>query len=144
MLTPLVLVYVMGEIKGKTRFQKLMFLVQKNVSKKVFSKLNYGFKLHYYGPFSTEVSSIIENMVRRNYLQERIEATSSEYLRYTYRLTSEGQAIVEEVLQKGLIPLSLIKIVRKIVTNYGNLPLEPLVKMAYEQFGSDKGLLLTS
>ena len=143
MLTPLVLVCVMGEVNGKTRFQKLMLLVQKNVSKAIVSKLDYGFNMHYYGPFSTELSSIIDNMVRRNYLQEDLEATSSGYLRYTYRLTPEGQAIVEGVLQKELIPSGLIKTVRKIVAYYGNLPLDLLVRKAYEQFGSGKGALLT-
>ena len=142
-LTPLVLVYTMGEINGKTRFQKLMFLIQINAPRKSLSKLDYGFMLHYYGPFSTELSSIIDNMVHRNYLQEDVEATSSEYLRYTYRLTSEGRAIVEEVIQKEVIPFSLIKIIRKIAANYGNLPLELLVRKAYEQFGPEKGSLLT-
>ena len=142
-LTPLVLVYTMGEINGKTRFQKLMFLIQKNASRKSPSKLDYGFMLHYYGPFSTELSSIIDNMVHRNYLQECFEATSSGYLRYTYRLTSEGETIVEEVLRKRVIPLGLIRITRKIAANYGNLPLELLVRRAYEQYGPEKGSLLT-
>lgn len=143
MLTPLVLVYTMGEINGKTRLQKLMFLIQNNVSKKVATKLNYGFDLHYYGPFSAELSSIIDSMVCRNYLHEDLETTPSGYLRYTYRLTPEGQALVEEALQKRLIPSGLIKILRKIIAYYGNLPLGLLVRKAYEQFGQDKGALLT-
>lgn len=141
-LAPLILVGMMGELRGKTRFQKLMFLIQKYALEENVGKLEYGFKLYHHGPFSTELSSIVNSLVLRNYLQEVVEATPSGYLRYAYKLTTEGKDVVEEVLQKELIPSGLIKIIHKTVTLYGNLPLELLVKKAYEQFGSESGVPL--
>ena len=133
-LAPLTLVDTMGELKGKTRFQKLMFLIQKNALEENVCTLDYDFKLYHYGPFSTEFSSIVDGLVLRNYLQEVVEATPSGHLRHAYKLTTEGKDVVEEVLQKELIPSGLIKIIHKTVTLYGNLPLELLVEKAYERF----------
>lgn len=133
-LAPLVLVNMMNEVKGKTRFQKLMFLVQKNTLEQNVTNLDYDFKLHHYGPFSAELSSIIESLVNRNYLQEDIEATPSGYLRYTYRLTPDGKELVKGVLRKELIPSGLVKIITKSATLHGNLSLDLLVEIAYEQF----------
>lgn len=139
-LTPLMLVNMMGELRGKTRFQKLTFLIQKNALEENVSKLDYSFKLYHYGPFSTELSSIVDSLVLHNYLQEAVEATPSGYLRHTYKLTPDGKDVVEGVLQKELIPSGLIKIIHKTVTLYGNLPLELLVEKAYERFGSESGV----
>jgi len=141
-LAPLMLVDMMGELQGKTRFQKLMFLIQTNALEENVCRLDYGFKLYHHGPFSTELSSIVDSLVLRNYLQEVVEATPSGYLRHAYKLTTDGKNIVEEVLQKELVPSGLTKIIHKTVILYGNLPLELLVEKAYQRFGPGSGVLL--
>ena len=83
--------------KGKTLIQKKAFFVSQILNK------DFGFKPHYYGPFSPAVESAIGNLIGLRFIEERqcnlgLDNTGFEMKRYDYYLTEDGQ-IVEATIE---------------------------------------------
>jgi len=123
----------LGEVRGKTRFQKLVFLVQRCAEKeKTDFDLNFDIYLH--GPFSQELSLVIDDLVRRGDIEESIEQIPPYYEMHTYRLTDKGREMLRNARTKKIIPTRIAHIVRDTSEKYGRLPLTKLVEEAYRQF----------
>lgn len=133
-IVPLLLTKTLGQVKGKTRFQKLMFLVKKSAEKEGIGGLNFDFKIYLYGPFSNDLSREIDELVRRGYLNERIAHTCSNYEIYLYNLSGKGEDFLEAAVEKELISMDIAGVINKVVDKYAALPLPQLVKEAYNQF----------
>ena len=133
-LIPLQLIDALGRITGKTRFQKLIFLIQKEAEREGIEGLKIEYGIHYYGPFSSELASTIENLSLRGFIQENAEMTPSGYMRCDYRLTDKGRELLHNAIEKGAISPELRRIVQKIADDYGELPLPQLVQEAYRQY----------
>jgi uncharacterized protein YwgA len=130
-LVPLLLTSVLTAVQGRTRFQKLVFLVQKKAEAKKISSSKYRFELYHYGPFSADLSTQLDRLVSMGYLMMIPETTPGGYTRYQYRLTSSGEAFMEEMKAKQMIPAELRKTIVSVSDRYGTMPLPRLVKIAY-------------
>jgi len=134
-LAPLILTEALESVNGKTRFQKLMFLIQKTAAKeKIMESTNFSFSLYLYGPFSQDLSSAIDDLVRSGYLNEFVEQNPPSHELHVYRLTDKGRDFLEDAKAKKLVSRDLTAIVRSISQKYGALPLRSLVDEAYKQF----------
>src|SRR5437660_8101092 len=103
-LVPLLLTSVLTAVQGRTRFQKLVFLVQKKAEAKKIPSSKYRFELYHYGPFSADLSTQLERLVSMGYLTMIPETTPGGYTGYQYRLTSSGEAFMEEMSAKQMNP----------------------------------------
>lgn len=134
LLVPLFLSHTLGEIRGKTRFQKLIYLIQDEATTRNVQGPSFEYKLYHYGPFSSELSSILENLRNRGFLNEKVETTPAGYERFVYTITDEGRRLLEHSMRKKLLPKRLEKIIREIAEEYGELQLSELVDEAYGRF----------
>lgn len=136
LLIPLLLTEILGELKGKTRFQKLIYLIQEEAAARNVRGLSFTYDLYHYGPFSSDFSSVLENLRNRGLLDEVVETTPAGYERFIYSMTDEGRTLLENSMRKKLLPKKLERIVREVAEEYGEMQLSELVEEAYRRFSS--------
>lgn len=133
-LVPLILADTLHLVDGKTRFQKLMFLVQREAEENGIEGLGFNYEIYLHGPFSRQLNSVIDDLVNEGYLEEKTTETPSGYTKYIYTLTSRGRRLMKEAKTKKLLSPQMLKSIRNVLDEYGDLPLSQLVDEAYKQF----------
>ncbi len=86
-----------GVMEGRTKLQKVTYFLS------TLDGVEAGYRPHYYGPYSSDVTAAVESQVARGLIDERLERFNSagfpahdrEYYRYTYQLTPKGQRVLE-------------------------------------------------
>ena len=82
-----------GTIEGRKRFQKKVCILKHEYE----VPFSFEYIPYYYGPFSENLASALDNLVGLGYvLEERTEYSG--LLRYTYRLTSSGEEFAKNQL----------------------------------------------
>ena len=108
-------------IVGRTRLQKIVYFVTHLLSEDM--AVDPGFVAHYYGPYSSALSTVAASVVARGVLDETTEAFVSgaflghdmEQRRYSYRMTPRGKAAREwRQQQAGEAYLRAVQIARRI------------------------------
>jgi len=133
-LIPLLLPSVLGRVKGKTRFQKLVYLIQDKATANNIEGSSFTYELSHYGPFSAELSSVLEDLENRGFLKEEVEVTPAGYTQCVYSITEKGRRLLERSKKKALLSKKLIQIVRNIADEYSDVPLSELVDEAYRRY----------
>ena len=133
-LIPLLLCDILGRLRGKTRFQKLVYLIQDEATAKDIQGSSFIYKLSHYGPFSAEFSSVLDDLQNRGLLKERVELTLSGYERYVYSITEKGRRLLERSKRKSLLSKRLMEIVNDVADEFGDVPLSELVDEAYGRY----------
>jgi len=133
-IVPLMLTDTLKKVNGRTRFQKLMFLVQKKAESEKIEGLDFKYEIYLYGPFSRELSSAIDDLVDKGYLEEQKTETHLGYTKYVYRLTGKGRKLLVYAKGKKLLAASVQQAISEVVDDYGETALPELVEKAYEQF----------
>ena len=94
----LVLLASGGEVKGKTKLQKLAYFL----GVKAGCVDDLGYRAHFYGPFSQAVADATEKLRRRGLVEKTVSGTGQadrggfETSRRDYRLTQKGEEIAEK------------------------------------------------
>lgn len=133
-LVPLLLAETLGAVNGRTRFQKLVFLVQRCIEKAGQEGLEFDFSIYLHGPYSQDLRLRIDELVRNRYLDEMVEQTPPKYEMHVYRLTNKGRELLRVAKTKKLVSVETARAVRDVVERYGDLSLPQLVNEAYKQF----------
>ncbi len=133
MVTPLLVVRAMGELRGKTRMQKLACLVESSLRAKG-RPIGYRFQLYHYGPFSFDLSRIVQDLVDQGLLLEKPLQTANGNVQYSYFLSEDGKRLVEDLLRREAGLADLANDVSTIVGASGYLSLDRLVAEAYEAY----------
>ena len=133
-LIPLLLSNILGRVEGKTRFQKLIYLIQDEAAARNIEGSSFTYELCHYGPFSAELSSVLEDLHNNGFLKEEIEVTPAGYERFVYSITGKGRRLLERSKKKALLSKRLTQIVSNIAHEYGDFPLNELVNEAYGRF----------
>lgn len=129
-LMPLYMLYFTdGEIKGRTRFQKLIFLTKENSSPKV----EITFTPLFYGPFSRDLMDTIEAHIKEGFITEAFEEGTNGII-YIYKLTDNGKSVVEESLKKGLLDDQIKTKITEIASEFGKKPLNELIATVYKEY----------
>jgi len=76
-----------GEILGRKRLQKIVFLL-KNEHKAPFS---FTFRPYFYGPYSAQLSKHIDALIKHRLISERRAPVGSMIYRYDYIITEKGK-----------------------------------------------------
>lgn len=97
-------------------------------------KEKFDYELYHYGPFSSELTSVMDELVKKGYLRQEMQIAPSGYFRYAYTLTKAGKELLEVTAEKKLLAPELTDIIKKVAEGYGNLPLPQLVEEAKKRF----------
>jgi len=76
---------IAGEIKGRKKLQKVVYLAKKAG----FPGLNQSFDYHWYGPYSDALTAEINELVLLGGVSEEKQQTSGGYATYSYTLTKK-------------------------------------------------------
>lgn len=98
MIWPLLTLYVVGEIRGKTKLQKLVFLLDKELN--IIKDQGYNFVPYKYGPFSKELIEDVEMLILTGLVkteEEVKEFNGEEVTIMVYKLTDRGKSIARQI-----------------------------------------------
>lgn len=130
-IVPLYLVYLSeGSLRGRTRLQKLVFLVQMKTS----NFLEYDFKKDLYGPCSYKLFKIVDNLVSLGLLDMKTQKTKAGNSVISYSLNPLGRSMVQSAIRNKEIPKPLRMKTKKIFQLYGSNSLVELVKRVYDEY----------
>jgi len=137
-MLPLALLYADEEhqIDGRTRFQKLIFLMQMEGNLDDLSPTDtYRFEPYDYGPFSSTLYDDLDTHIERGLIHDSKEQLDEEedIVKYEYQLESEGQEFVEEQLSEGELK-RIVNEAERIVRTYGDIPLPELIDLVYSKY----------
>lgn len=113
-------------VEGKTRLQKLVFLLDKE--KDDADIPDYDFKPYNYGPFSKSLLEEIEDLEKQGFVNISKERTLSGSMRYDYEITNSGRKRLEDIDVESTFGDAIDDIVRE----YEDLPLLSLIDVVYE------------
>lgn len=114
-------------IQGRTRFQKIVYLLKK----KSQIPFDFNFKPYYYGPYSEELSDLITFLTALKLTEENTEHLGKGIVRYNYELTDKGRRYFEKF--KGSAykdTLVTVKKLKKVVSDLRTLPTTKLISEA--------------
>lgn len=76
---------VSGEITGRKKLQKMIY-----IAKKVDFPFHERFQFHFYGPYSEELTTRVEELCNMGFLNE-VKEKKGGYFQYRYTLTDTGK-----------------------------------------------------
>ena len=117
-----------GQLNGKTRLQKLVFLSQKDSN-----KFNFKFKPAQFGPLSYKLNHALERMKKLSLLEEHTEQTQSGNKVINYSLTKDGQELVQFGLTKFL-DSGIIQSNKNVVNEYANMSYIDLLDYVHTKY----------
>lgn len=116
----LVILKKLGTIAGRTRFQKIIFLMKN----KDGIPFDYNFIPYYYGPYSAELQLEINLLEAADLLQ----VVPQDGILYMHRLTSEGERMAEKIERK-MEPLEK-EMLESAIKNYRRKSTSSLIREA--------------
>ncbi|MEH7095932.1 YwgA family protein [Neobacillus vireti] len=78
-------IMVSGEITGRKKLQKMIY-----IAKKVEFPFHERFQFHFYGPYSEELTTRVEELCNMGFLDE-VKEKKGGYYQYRYTLTDSGK-----------------------------------------------------
>ncbi|MCM3567150.1 YwgA family protein [Neobacillus mesonae] len=74
-----------GEVVGRKKLQKMIY-----IAKKIHFPFNDRFQFHFYGPYSEELTTRVEELCNMGFLNE-VKEKKGGYYQYRYTLTEPGK-----------------------------------------------------
>ncbi|MBU0498235.1 MAG: hypothetical protein KKC68_02030 [Candidatus Thermoplasmatota archaeon] len=91
-------IYLLGEVWGRTYLQKLLFLL----NTELFDNTLFSFTGYKYGPFSIEINTAITGFLKENIVMGHEEQTKTSTTAYRYTLTRKGKKLAKRILKEKL------------------------------------------
>jgi len=137
-MLPLALLYADEEhrIDGRTRFQKLIFLMQKEGNLDDLDPTDtYRFKAYDYGPFSSELYDDLDEHIEQDLIDDSMEHLDQEedIVKYQYELETDGEQFVDDRLSSSEFA-RIVGEAERILADYGDLPLPDLIDVVYSKY----------
>ena len=138
-LLPLALMYANdGEpIEGRTRLQKMVFLMQKELEQRDQSGtvgLEYDFIPYDYGPFSKELYDDLDAMIEQEFVDDTEEPLRSGKVKYIYEIEDDGEELVDSESESWEDVDAIMQLAREIKKNYNNMLLSELIEYVYSEY----------
>jgi uncharacterized protein YwgA len=130
MATPLLFAEQLRSVRGKTRLQKLVCLLDARLEGEGRT-LGYEFQFYHYGPFSFDLMNEVEDLVDEELLKETTRTLPNGYVEFSYSLTGAGRRFLRRILGADPELSRLRSRVAELAKSHGSLPLRELVDQAY-------------
>jgi uncharacterized protein YwgA len=133
----LILLFVLGTIKGSTRLEKLLFLLKEEF--KVVDESFYHFTPYFFGPYSAEVlndAKLLRDAGLIEIVEEVIDFPPlSDWIviRKTYRLTEAGKEIAKQLFEELRGKPKIRETFQKI-QQFNIMPLDQLLNYIYKNY----------
>lgn len=125
-------------IEGRTRLQKMVFLVQQRIDSDSHISLqsdDYEFIPYDYGPFSKDLYDDLDSLVEKRMVKDREEELDSGKVKYDYEIQSAGEEFVEmQLSSESEAAQEIMKIARDVKTEYNDMLLSELIDDVYSRF----------
>jgi len=127
LLLLLVVLRELGQVVGRTRLQKIVYLLREMYQ----IPFRFRFKPYFYGPYSEDLSDAIENLTALGVIEEGRRYLAEGVIEYSYSLTRRGSSFLEgqitgEIARRPPLGASLAKALRELEA----LPTSTLVSSA--------------
>jgi uncharacterized protein YwgA len=135
-LIPLALAHAHDEqpVEGRTRLQKMVFLVQKELEQEgvtLADDESYHFWAYDYGPFSKELAHEIDELIGDEKLDENEEPFRDGKVKYQYRLTDSSDLLEDASEDKTA---SVVEKAQEIKNTYNEMPLPEVIDRVYTAY----------
>lgn len=123
-------------IEGRTRLQKMVFLMQKRFEEKDEDPLqsdDYEFVPYDYGPFSKELYADLDDLIGRNMADDREEPIGEDKVKYVYELEGQGEDFVENQLPEKEAQ-QILEEAEDIKSKYNDVQLSDLIEDVYSRY----------
>jgi uncharacterized protein YwgA len=84
-----------GAIEGRKRLQKLVFILKEERG----IPFSFSFQPYFYGPYSEDLTDLIETLVSSQFLREEEEEMWPGIVQYDYTLTEKGEILLRRLQQ---------------------------------------------
>jgi len=118
-----------GEIRGRTRFQKMILIGQKELGLPDF----FDFSKHYYGPYSWDLTEAIEDLILQGDIVEHTEQ-SGDYILYTYELSDQGKVAAKGKKIKIDKKSAKVEEPAKALQQLADIPLRAILSYVYRKY----------
>lgn len=122
----LLIIKHLKKVKGRTRFQKVVYLLKEKYGLEMF----YKFMPYYYGPYSDDLQSDIDILSRLGIISVETVSLSEGRVLYVHTLTDKGKRLTNKIEKE--MPNKQIKQLQSALNELNNLETEDLVKSAKE------------
>lgn len=115
----------LGEVKGRTRVQKLLYLA--NISG---WKCIDDYVFYQYGPYSEWVKRFLETLVQNKAVAEERSDFGKNRTIYSYQLTGDGKSFAKYTLQKTAIDDTLLQRTKNLFDEFNEFSTDELELMS--------------
>jgi uncharacterized protein YwgA len=109
------------QLKGRTRLQKIFFLLKRKYN----IPINLEFKPYFYGPYSEELAHDIQVLRGFGIVEEKVVPVN-DYVEFVYELTEKGENLLKKLLSNDEYK-ELYEKISKYVEQYKDINLKDLV-----------------
>lgn len=121
-----------GFIRGKTKLQKLLFLVQNELKKRGY-RARYAFRPYLYGPYSRGLYTDIEWLRMNDLIEVRTTFDKNAGLMTDFAITEKGRDRFDDFI-KSSIYRNIDEIVSRVVMKYDEMSVTQLVEFVHKEF----------
>lgn len=137
-MIPLTLLYARdGEpIEGRTRMQKLVFLLQQRLEerdKDPFLSGDYEFIAYDYGPFSKDLYDDLDSLSERGQIEDSEEELRDGKEKYDYEIQPDGEDFVKHHLHMQDAE-EILELAEEMKEEYNDVLLSELIEYVYSQY----------
>lgn len=138
-LLPLALMYAENQqpIEGRTRLQKMVFLLQKELENRGKTGVvgeQYDFVPYDYGPFSKDLYADLDDMLDDHFVNDEEKLLQSGNVKYIYEIQDQGEDLVESQSEQWDEVEEIIQVAREIKDEYNDLLLSNLIEYVYSEY----------
>ncbi|MFC7229982.1 PadR family transcriptional regulator (plasmid) [Salinirubellus salinus] len=137
-LLPMALLHACGgdQIEGRTRLQKLVFLMEQELDEEAKTALNlpdYNFIPYDYGPFSKALYDDLDSLEEDGLIRVEEEDMADGKVKYTYQLTDDGKSWVDQRLPQDA-PNSVRERAEALKSEFNGVLLSDLIDTVYAEY----------
>ena len=136
-IVPLAVLRAMdGEVKGRTRMTKLVFLVEDrlvNEDVDLSDTVDLEFYAYDYGPFSKVLLNDLEKLDEEGVISIS-QGQSFRGKRYDYKFTEPGEAAFEDLVGTNDDTATIAETADEVVAEFGSFGIRELLDYIYEEF----------
>ncbi len=120
------------KIEGRTRMQKIVFLIQQKIKNK---NIDYEFKPFDFGPFSDVLCDVIKNLSENGLLEERVTTSASGMsTKYVYRITEKGLNEFRNISKSMQFKQDELNVAKEIINENKDVGIVDLINRVHSDF----------
>jgi uncharacterized protein YwgA len=121
------------EIEGRTRLQKMIFLIQQEADEEGLQLPGkYQYVPYDYGPFARGVYDDLDRLKAKNVIQEEQTEMADGTIKYNYTLGSEAKKRLDEVPEEAQERVT--EKAQEIKSEFNDMPLPDLIDYVYSRY----------